>query len=187
MKNNNFVIPSLFRMFPFSIIFFPFSFSSFPCSPHSPYLPPSFLFNIMTSELCVQGLKERRVQRLSSGNNTRLTFPIAISPRRMCAVIRGNHDGLSTGRLAAGTGNPGKLQNQYETRDRCMYQRDLWWIKVTCSHFISSQTSTYGNNLIQLSCTCILQPIPQALGNINNYDAQFGLEKCRTTDENSLF
>jgi hypothetical protein len=119
----------------------------------------------MTSELCVQGLKERQVQRFSSGNNTRLTLPFAISQRRMCAVIliviRGNHDGLTSRRLAAGTLNPGKEQNQYETRDRCMYQRDLWWIKVTCSHFISSQTSMYGNNLIQLSCVCILQPIPQ--------------------------
>jgi hypothetical protein len=62
--------------------------------------------------LRVQGLKERQVQRLSSGNNTRLTLSLAISPRRMCAVIlivfRGSHDGLGSGSLAAGTRNPGK-------------------------------------------------------------------------------
>lgn len=48
---------------------------------------PSFLFNIMTSVLCVQGLEERQVQRLFSGNNTRFTLYSAISPRQMCAVI----------------------------------------------------------------------------------------------------
>jgi hypothetical protein len=76
------------------------------------FLSPSFLCNILTSELCVQGLKKRQVQLLSSGNNTRLELSLVTSPRRMCAVIliviRGIHDGLGSGRLAVGTRNPGK-------------------------------------------------------------------------------